>query len=393
MAKKVNFTKKVIDGLPWSKTAVTFYGDEKLRYHRIVISPNGHKTFQVYMKHKGKPVKRKIGNYPEISPEKARQLAKDIIGELNVGIDRQDEKVKKRNEPTYADIWKDYYKFLVDKANQKPKTAAKNIAQYDSIYKVCEQFHELQLSEITTEKLIKFHRWYSIDHGKKIAANNILRQIRACFNYANVENNPASSKKIKLNKQSKRRKYMKTDELQSFVNAALQDESRDYRDVFLLCLFTAARVGSVMSMEWNDVKFKYGVWETITKSSDDKNDITSIGLVDQALSILVSRNKLNTEKSKWVFPATSKSGHVSQPQKAFNRILKRAGLDGFTPHDLRRTAASHLGQSGASNQELLALLGNKSIETLGTYVHNDIKIVKNQYNVVLDRMLDGIKII
>ena len=235
MAERVNFTKTVIDKLLWSKSTSTNYSDINLRGLRIVISPKGLKTFQLYKKIKGKSEKRFIGHYPTTTPARAREIAQKLIRELELGIDSHKEKMKKKTEPTYADIWKDYYKMLVDKANQKPKTAEKNIVQYNSIYKACEKFHDLQLSEITTEKLIKFHRWYSIDHGKKIAANNIIRQIRACFNYANVENNPASSKKIKLNKQSKRKKYMKTDELQSFVTAALQDESRDYRDVFLLC--------------------------------------------------------------------------------------------------------------------------------------------------------------
>ena len=148
-----------------------------------------------------------------------------------------------------------------------------------------------------------------------------------------------------------------------------------------------------MRMEWSDIKLKYGVWETITKSSDNENDITSIGLVDQALNILVSRDKLNTEKNKWVFPATSKSGHVSQPQKAFKRILKRAGLDGFTPHDLRRTAISHFAQASASDQQLLTLLGNKSMDTVEIYAQRNVEIVKEQYNVVLDRMLKGVTLI
>jgi len=393
MAKKVNFTKKIIDGLPWSKSNATTYSDEKVRYHRIIISPSGRKTFQVYMKHNGKPVKRKVGTYPEVSPEKARQVAKDIIGELNIGVDRQDEKVKKRNEPTYEDIWKDYYKYLVDKANKKPKTAAKNIAQYDSVYNCYEEFHALQLSEITPDMLVKFHRNYSIDKGKKTAANNILRQIRACFYYANVDYNPAASKKIKYNPRNKRKKYLRGNELNAFVNAALQDESKDFCDVFLLCLFTAARIGSVMSMEWTDVRLEYGIWEPITKVSDDDEDNTPIGLVEKALNILRRRYKQNIDKSEWVFPSTSKSGHISQPQKAFKRILARAGLEGFTPHDLRRTAISHFAQASATDQELLTLTGNKTLDTKDVYAQRDVGIVKTHYNVVLDRILKNIDFI
>ncbi|MFV2057752.1 MAG: tyrosine-type recombinase/integrase [Thiohalomonadales bacterium] len=394
MAKKVNFTKTVIEGLPWSRSKETVYSDSKVPHFRIKISPMGRKTYQVYMKYQGKPTKRLVGTYPELSPEVARQVARQIIAELTMGIDRHEEIVKKRNEPTYREIWAEYYKYLVDKAKQKPKTWEKNVAQYDSLFNAYKELHDLPLSQITTERLIKFHRRYSIDIGSKINANNIIRQIRASLNYANIEPNPAVSRKLKLNKQFRRKKYLKVLDLQSFVNATLQDKSRDYRDVFLLMIFTAARVGSVMSMEWSEVNLKYGVWETVTKSSGNDRDVTSIGLIQQAKDILERRKRLNVPASKWVFPANSKSGHVTQPQKAFARILKTAGLSGYTPHDLRRSAASHLSQNaGVSPQQILALLGNKSLETVGIYARGDIEIVKDQYGNVVDKLLEGIAII
>lgn len=393
IAKRVNLTITEIKKLVWSKTESTYYTDINLPGLRFVISPKGRMTFQIYKKINGKAEKSLVGHYPEISPDTARKIAKTIMSELELGIDRRKEKVKKRNEPIYSEIWKEYRKFLVDNANKKPKTAEKNISQYDSLYNCYEKFHKLQLSEITTEKLVKFHRYYSIDKGKKANANNILRQIRACFNYAQVDYNPAISRKIKYNPKVKRKKYLRANDFQAFVNATLQDESRDYRDVFLLCLFTSARIGTIMSMEWKDVKFEYGIWEPVTKSSDDEQDTMPIGLNDRALKILITRDKYNTDKSKWVFPATSKSGHLSQPQKAFKRILDSAGLEGYTPHDLRRTAISLFAQASATDQELLTLSGNKTLDTKDVYAQRDVEIVNKQYGVVLDRMLKNIEMI
>lgn len=393
MSNKVNFNVENIEKLVWCKTKSTYYYDSKIPHHRIVITKTGIKTFQIYMRYNGQPIKRKIGNYPDISPEKARELAKTIISELVLGTDRFTEKQELKNERTYADIWKDYLLYLTDKANQKPKTASKNIRQHLCQYEKYASFHNLKLHEITTEKLINFHRDYSLKKGKKIMANNIIRQIRACFNYANFEPNPAISRRIKFNKSNKRKKYLRTNEMQAFVNAALQDESRDYRDIFLLCLFTAQRIGSIMSMEWKDIKFNHGVWEPITKTSNNENDIMPIGLNERTLEILKRRKKLNVEKNRWVFPATSKSGHCCQPQKAFIRICKRAGLEGFTPHDLRRTAISQLAQQGASDQELLTLLGNKTFDTREVYAQRNVGLVAKQYNTVLDTILSNVKVV
>ena len=384
MSNKINFTKQAIDNLVWSKTHSTYYYDNKIPHHRIVITKAGHKSFQVYMRYNGKPTKRKIGAYPDISPELARDMARKIISELVMGVDRFVEKKRLQNEPTYNDIWKEYFAYLVDKANQKPKTADKNIRQHISHYDQYKEFHNLRLSEITSEKIKKYHRHYSIHLGRKVMANNIIRQIRACFNYANVEINPAS--KIKLNKQYRREKFLNPHEMKAFINALSVDQSEDFKDIFLLCLFTASRVGAVMSMEWKELDLKHGVWHPVTKSSGNKKNVTPIGLIGKAVDILRRRKLDEMHHNKWVFPAKSKSGHITQPQKAFQRIMARANLTGFVPHDLRHTAVTWFADSSASDRELLALMGNKSISTINTYNHQNVVLVAERYGNVIDRL-------
>jgi len=392
MAKKVNFTKTVINGLPWSRTKISYYSDSETRHLRLVISTKGNISYQVYMKCNGIPTKRTIGTYPNLPPDMARKAARELIAQLTLGIDpykdKQIEKTNKADELTYADIWADYIKMLEDKAQQKPKTAKANIRQYHSIYKTSTPLHNMRLSEITTDYLVDFHRCYSFDRGSKIAANNIIGQIRACFNYAGVENNPAMSIRVKMNRKRKRTRYLKPDELKRFIAALTVDRSEAYRDVFLLMLTTGSRVGAVMGMEWSEINLQDGLWEPITKSSEDADDPTLIGLPSRAVELLTRRQQYCDPKNPWVFPATSESGHCSQPQSAFKRILKRAGITGVTPHDLRRTAASYLSHYKGTPSDILTLLGNKSISTVTIYAQRNVNIVKSHYDEVLDKMLD-----
>ena len=384
MVNKINFNKQIIDNLVWNKTHSTYYYDNKIPHHRLVITKKGYKTFQVYMRYNGKPTKRTIGAYPDISPELAREQAKKIISELVMDIDRFQEKKVSKNEPKYNYIWKSYFEYLVDKANQKPKTAEKTIRQHISLYDQYKEFHNLRVSEITADKIKKYHRHYSIVKGRKTMANNIIRQIRACFNYSNIEPNPAS--KVKLNKQFRREKYLNPYEMKRFINSLYQEESEDFRDVFLLCLFTASRVGAVMSMEWNEIDLDHGVWHPVTKSSGNKNNATPIGLIGKAMDILRLRKLSAMNNEKWVFPSKSKSGHIAQPQNAFKRIMERANLKDFVPHDLRHTATTWFANSSASDRELLALLGNKSISTIGIYTHQNVVLVAERYGNVVDRL-------
>jgi integrase len=56
--------------------------------------------------------------------------------------------------------------------------------------------------------------------------------------------------------------------------------------------------------------------------------------------------------------------------KAFDRLLNRAGLTHARIHDLRHTCASLLLHEGASEREIMELLGHSSINiTMNTYAH------------------------
>jgi integrase len=69
-----------------------------------------------------------------------------------------------------------------------------------------------------------------------------------------------------------------------------------------------------------------------------------------------------------VFP--NKTG--TQPasiREAWEHAVRRAGIEDFTFHDLRHTAASYLVMDGASLVEIAEILGHKTLSMVKRYAH------------------------
>lgn len=71
---KLNFTKTGLLNLP-APARQTYYWDTKIEGLGLGVTPNGTKTFILYRRLNGKPVRLKLGRFPVMTVEQAKTAA------------------------------------------------------------------------------------------------------------------------------------------------------------------------------------------------------------------------------------------------------------------------------------------------------------------------------
>jgi integrase len=293
MAERINFTKAALESLIEGRDgARAVIYDAKQPGLIAELRAGGTLSFYLYRWANGRPHRLRIGAYPAVTIDAARQQARELTSELANGADPAEAKRAKRQEATLADLlahWLDY-------AKQHKKTWQAD----ETLYKrLLVGWKTRRLSSIKRSDIAALHARIGRDNGPYIA-NRLLALIRAMFNKANdvgfEGTNP--TKGIKKFKEQSRDRFLQPDEMPRFM-AALNAEPNDtLRDFFLLCLYTGARKGNVQAMAWEEVNLAAATWRIPDTKSGEP---VTVHLSAPAMEIL-ARRVLKANGCTWVFP-------------------------------------------------------------------------------------------
>jgi integrase len=128
-----------------------------------------------------------------------------------------------------------------------------------------------------------------------------------------------------------------------------------------LQLATAQRKGEILGAEWEEMDLETRWW-TIPDTKA-KNGVTQrVPLSEMAIELLRQIKKLN-RKSRWLFPSSSgkhpmRGESIGRAVRRSDEGFKREKIKHFTPHDLRRTAATHMTEMGISRLVVSKILNH-----------------------------------
>lgn len=325
MDKRINFTQKAIDALPIPETGKRYYFyDTKIDGLEVMVTHNGIKSFKVYRKFEGKPVRVTLGKYPTLTVEQARNKAKLVNADFARGINPNEEKKRVSNEYTFRELFDRYVEdYAKPNGNKSWEEDVKDVNRNLS------HWFKKKISTISKDEISRLHA----DFGNKrgiYGANRLLDRINAIFNKATEwgweGTNPA--KGVKKFRMQSRDRFLQATELPAFFQALQEEENEVAKDYILISLLTGARKGNVLAMRWEQINFQEKTW----RIPETKNrEPLTIPLAPQAIEILAGRRKATN--SAWVFPSgTSQSGHLQDPKKAWKRLLQRAEIFQLIDH-------------------------------------------------------------
>jgi integrase len=359
-----NFTKTAIRGLKAPEKGILYYRDTREKGLSLYITANKVITFFIRKRIGGKDERVIIGNFPEMSVENARKKARIIKGYVAGGINPNEEKRKLKQEITFGELFTEFMERYSKKQKRTWKEDERDIRRF--LY----NWFSRKISIITKREIQLLHD-QTKDNNGLYQANRLLERIRALYNKA-IEwgwNGANPTTGIKKFKEKKRDRFIKPDELPLFFQAVNDETNQIAKDYIWLLLLTGARKNNVLAMRWKEIDWQSKEW----RIPETKNgEPVTLPLIKKAIEIL--ENRKQTSESQWVFPSeNSRSGHFTDPKKAWQRILKRANIEDLRIHDIRRTMGSYQAITGSSLAIIGKSLGHKSQEATAIYarLYND----------------------
>jgi len=361
-----HLTKRFIESIPAPQSGYAIVWDDALKGFGVRVMASGIKTFIVnYCTHTGRQRRMSIGRCNVLLPDQARKEAIRILGEAALGGDPLGERRRVRHESSFRFLAGEYLERHA--AQKKSGDEDRRIIEKD-LLPALGSYH---LSEIGRRDVLRLINGIK-DRGAPIMANRTLTLLRTIFNFAVqqaiFDTNPTAG--IRLPGREHRRERVLSEEEIALFWARLPRSgiNETVCRVFRMILITAQRPGEVACVEWGDLDLATGWWTVPAEKS--KNGLTHrVPLSEMAVEVIEQARgqhrchaaglrspadahrapERRPPENSFLFPAPRNPRHpIGINYLSHSLRLKRdeLGLEHFTPHDLRRTAASHMASMG-----------------------------------------------
>ncbi|NKW71908.1 tyrosine-type recombinase/integrase [Rhodobacteraceae bacterium R_SAG10] len=372
LSKKAKLTKRNVDSFG-AEAARYMVVDSEIPGFRLRVTPKGKKSF--YFRYRvgggrGATIREpKIGDFGQVTPDQARQIAAEWSAEVRQGGDPGGTRQKHRGAPRMNDL---FDRYLDDHARLHKKPSS--VEQDEMLLRkyLRPSLGSKRVSEVVRADIINWHRSLA---QIPYRANRGIALLSKAFNLAEAwgwrtdGSNPC--RHVKKYKEQARRRYLSQQELSRLGEALSRAEKGELEKSFSqyvvavirLLVLTGARRGEILSLRWDYVNFERACIEL----PDSKTGEKDIHLSPAALQILSTLPR--KEENPYVIVGGKAGKHLVNLKDPWGIIRKAAGLDDVRLHDLRHSFASVGARAGMSLPVIGALLGHRETATTARYAH------------------------
>ena len=349
--------------------------DKKVTGLHVRISKGAGKVFFFrYRSSSGSQPRIRLGTYSALSLKDARELANDLLRRIARGEDPAAERDRLRaGEDTFAELAREYLDYA--EHQKQNKRASLDEAQRQLRQYILPTWGTRPVEGLTPRD-VRLVLEPIKKRGSLVQANRTYALLSAIFNFAIrhdrwqalVSENPVARTLKPMKKERSRERELTRDEIRRLW-AALDDFDPVVAAAFKLRLLTAQRGGEIRHMRWSEID---GDWWTIPGNKTKNDRQHRVFLAGLTHKVLDSLRPLR--KDDWVLASPRKVGQpVGTLAKANQRLRKAAELEDFTPHDLRRTAATYMAELDVEPHIIGRVLNHKDRSVTDRYNRFDYR--------------------
>jgi integrase len=346
--------------------AAHFLSDPASPGLRLRVTPAGRKSWLYRYRLKAGGTRReiKLGEYPGVSLQDARLRWREVRDQRDRGLDPQVERgaalearraaeraeaeAAVRNGLTFARLADAFLTAVSTVGNADFKKSWREDQRILNRYFQPTLGHRpaLEIAKADIAAVLEPLR----KAGKNVQANRCLACVRRLYRWGTeadvlpAPHDPTLG--LKNRREQAKERHLSAEELRAFLGWL--EAGNPAHDALRMILLTGQRPGEVCGMHGRDVKGD--VW-TIPETKNGRRQ--TVFLAPEAAATVEGR-------AGWVFPARTGSGHVrvDRLSKVTRDASAELGLEGFTPHDLRRTMATWLGEELVADRVIRRILNH-----------------------------------
>ena len=369
MAEKL--TKSRIESIvPMGK--LEYFWDLDVKGFALIVTPAGTKSFILnYRNEEGRPRRKTIGQYGQVTVEQARVLAKELCFHIAKGMDPVRDQAKLREQPTFAEVAE---KFMEEHSGvrNRPATHRSNRQILDGV--LLPHFGKMKIRSIVRKDIVDF---MTKNRHRPCGANRSLACLSSIMSKAEVweerERNTNPCFKIEKYPENKRERYLSPEEFAA-IDAALCKADRNLTEsphvlaMIRIMMHTGCRPGEARNLKWEWVSLDRKEIRLPKEATKERKPKTLF--ITPFLEDILSRLQ-RVPGNPYVIASEICPGQpVMDIKKPWDRIKKEAGIAASLHlHDLRHSHASMANALGYSMPMIGALLGHSQVQTTLRYAH------------------------